>query len=353
MSELPSGTITVLHTDVQDSTPLAMRVGERYADVLATHRALLRAAFAAHEGYEVDTQGDLFFVVFPRATRAITAAVTIQRALAAETWPQGGAVRVRIGIHTGEPIRTAEGYTGLDIRGARIKDAGHGGQVLLSKSTAVLIEHTLIDGLRLRDLGEYRLKGLPHPERIFQLLIPNLPADFPPLWSLDTRGRDRSGVELGRLLTTLLSCDMVGASARIVALGDRRWLDLQREYIALVRDKLARHGGEAINIVGDEILAKFDGAGAAIRCGLAIRDVVLALKVAVKIGIHAGEVEATDVSGITVVTCVRIRAIAQPGEVLVSSTVKELVTGSGITFTDRGTHAIKELPGEWRLFAPA
>ena len=89
----------------------------------------------------------------------------------------------------------------------------------------------------------------------------------------------------------------------------------------------------AINIVGDEILAKFDGAGAAIRCGFAIRDAVLALKVAVKIGIHAGEVEATEVSGITAVTCVRIRAIAQPGEVLVSGTVKEL-------------------PAEWRLFAP-
>jgi len=353
MSELPSGTITVLHTDVQDSTPLAMRLGERYADVLATHRALLRAAFAAHEGYEVDTQGDSFFVVFPRATRATTAAVTIQRALTAETWPKGGAVRVRIGMHTGEPIRTAEGYTGLDvIRGARIKDAGHGGQVLLSKSTAALIEHTLTDGLGLRDLGEYRLKGLPQPERIFQLLIPNLSSDFPPLWSLNTRGRDRAGLEPGRVLTTLLSCDMVGASARIVALGDRRWLDLQREYIALVRDKLARHGGEAMNIVGDEILAKFDGAASAIRCGFAIRDAVLALKVAVKIGIHAGEVEVTEVSGITAVTCVRIRAISQPGEVLVSSTVKELVTGSGITFTDRGTHAIRGLPGEWRLFAP-
>ena len=353
MPEMPSGTITVLHTDVQDSTPMTMRLGERYAEVLATHRALLRAAFSAHEGYEVDTQGDSFFVVFPRATRAIAAAVTIQRALTAETWPQGGAVRVRVGMHTGEPIRTAEGYTGLDvIRGARIKDAGHGGQVLLSKSTAVLTEHTLIDGLSLRDLGEYRLKGLPQPERIFQLLIPDLPADFPPLWSLDTRGSDRSGLELGRVLTTLLSCDMVGAGARIVALGDRRWLDLQREYIALVRDELARHGGEAMNIVGDELLAKFDGAGAAIRCGFAIRDAVLGLKVAVKIGIHAGEVEAAGGSGITAVTCVRIRAIAQPGEVLVSSTVKELVTGSGITFTDRGTHAIKELPGEWRLFAP-
>jgi class 3 adenylate cyclase len=354
MPELPNGTITLLHTDVQDSTPMTMRLGERYAEILATHRALLRATFAAHEGYEVDTQGDSFFVVFPRATRAITAAVTMQRVLAAEPWPQGGAVQVRIGMHTGEPIRTAEGYTGLDvIRGARIKDAGHGGQVLLSKSTAALTEHTLIDGLRLRDLGEYRLKGLPQPERIFQLLIPNLRADFPPLWSLHTHGSDHRSGELGRVLTTLLSCDMVGATARIVALGDRRWLDLQREYIALVRDKLARHGGEAMNIVGDEILAKFDGAGPAIRCGLAIRDAALGLKVAVKVGIHAGEVEAAEVSGITAVTCVRIRAIAQPGEVLVSSTVKELVTGSGITFTDRGTHTIKELPGEWRLFGPA
>ena len=92
---------------------------------------------------------------------------------------------------------------------------------------------------------------------------------------------------------------------------------------------------------------------AAIRCGFSIRDAVLGLKVAVKIGIHAGEVDAAEVSGITAVTCIRIRAIAQPGEVLVSNTVKELVTGSDITFTDRGAHTIKELPGEWRLFAPA
>src|SRR5713101_7051096 len=247
MPELPGGTLTVLHTDVEDSTPLTVHLGDRYPEVLATHCALLRAAFAVHEGHEVDTQGDSFFVVFPRATQAVAAAVAIQRALAAEAWPEGGAVRVRIGMHTGEPIRAAEGYTGLDvIRGARIKDAGHGRQVLLSKSTAALTEHTLIDGLSLRDLGEYRLKGLPQPERIFQLLVPNLPADFPPLWSLDTRRSHRSGLELGRVLTTLLSCDMVGAGARIVALGDRRWLDLQREYIALVRDKLARHGGEAM-----------------------------------------------------------------------------------------------------------
>src|SRR5713226_6110547 len=129
MSELLGGTLTVLHTEIEGSTLLTVHLGDRYPEVLATHRALLRAAFAAHEGCEVDTQGDSFFVVFSLATQAVAAAVAIQRALAAEAWPEGGAVRVRIGMHTGEPIRPAQGYTGLDvIRGARIKEAGHGGR---------------------------------------------------------------------------------------------------------------------------------------------------------------------------------------------------------------------------------
>jgi class 3 adenylate cyclase len=353
MPELPGGTLTVLHTEIEASTSLTVHLGDRYPEVLATHRALLRAAFAAHEGHEVDTQGDSFFVVFPRATQAVAAAVAIQRALAAEAWPEGGAVRVRIGLHTGEPIRTAEGYTGLDvIRGARIRDAGHGGQVLLSKSTAALIEDALIDGLSLRDLGAHRLKGLPRPERIFQLIILGLPADFPPLQSLDTRGHPRPGLAPGRVLTTVLFVDIDNSSALIVALGDRRWLALRAQYTALVRRELARHGGEEMEMVGDQILAVFDGAAAAIRCGCAIRDGVQGLGVTVKVGIHAGEVEYDDISGITVLTGARITGAGQPGEVLVSHTVTELVAGSGITFTDRGTHIFKGLPGEWRLLTP-
>jgi class 3 adenylate cyclase len=323
--------------------------------VLATHRTLLRTVFATHGGREVDTQGDSFFVVFSRATQAVAAAVVIQRALAAEAWPEGGAVRVRIGMHTGEPILTAEGYTGLDvIRGARIKEAGHGGQVLLSKATAALIEDALIGGLSLRDLGAHRLKGLPRPERIFQLIIPDPPADFSPLRSLDTSGRARSGLAPGRVLTTVLFVDMVGATERLVALGDRRWLELQAQYSALVRQELARHGGQEMNMVGDQILAVFDGAAAAIRCGCAIRDAVPRLGIAVSVGIHAGEVEYDDrtMSGITVFTGVRITGVAQAGEALVSNTVKDLVAGSGITFTDRGTHILRGLPGEWRLFSP-
>jgi class 3 adenylate cyclase len=355
MSELPGGTLTMLHTDVENSTPLTLHLGDHYPEVLATHRALLRTAFATHEGREVDTQGDSFFVVFPRATQAVAAAVAIQRALAAEAWPEGGVVRVRIGLHSGEPIRTAEGYTGLDvIRGARIKEAGHGGQVLLSKSTAALIEDALIDGLRLLDLGTYRLKSLPRPERIFQLLIPDLPADFPPLRSLDARGRTHPGLAQGRVLTTVLFVDWAGATERLVALGDRRWLELRAQYSTLVRQELARHGGEEVNLVGDQFLAVFEGAAAAIRCGCAIRDAVQELGITVRIGIHAGEVEYDDrgISGITVFTGARIVGIAQPGEVLVSSTAKELVAGSGITFTDRGPHVLRGFPGEWQLFTP-
>ena len=351
MSELPGGTLTVLHTEIEGSTLLTVHLGDRYPEVLATHCALVRAAFAAHEGHEVDTQGDSFFAVFPRATQAVAAAVAIQRALAAEAWPEGEAVRVRIGLHTGEPIRTAAGYTGMDIiRGARIRDAGHGGQVLLSKSTAALVEDVLLDGLSLRDLGAYRLKNLPRPERIFQLIIPDLSADFPPLQSLDTPRRAP-----GRVLTTVLCADIADATARLVALGDRRWLEVQAQYRALVRQELARHGGEEMNMVGDGLLAVFDGAAAAIRCGCAIRDAVQGLRMAVKVGIHAGEVEYDDdgtVSGITVFTGFRLTQIAQPGEILVSNTVKELVSGSGIAFTDRGTHILRGLPGEWRLFTP-
>ena len=355
MPELPSGTLTVLHTDVENSSLLTVHLGGHYPEVLATHCALLRAAFVAHEGCEVDTQGDSFFVVFPRATQAVAAAVAIQHDLAAAAWPEGGAVRVRIGMHTGEPIRTAAGYTGLDvIRAARIKEAGHGGQVLLSKTTAALVEAALIDDLRLRDLGAHRFKGLPCPERIFQLIMADLPADFPPLRSLDTRGRTRPDLALGRVLTTVLFVSIVDGTARLVALGDRHWLALQAQYRALVRQELARHGAEEIDTVGDQMLAVFEGAAAAIRCGCTIRDAVQELGIMVRVGIHSGEVEQDDrtIGGITLHTGSRIKGVAQPGEVLVSHTVKELAAGSGIAFTDRGTQVLKGLPGEWMLFRP-
>jgi class 3 adenylate cyclase len=355
MPELPDGTLTVLHTDIENSTSLTRHLREQYPAVLTTHRTLLRAAFTAYEGWEVDTQGDSFFVVFLRATQAVAAAVQIQRALATESWPPCGTVRVRIGIHTGEPIRTTEGYAGLDvIRAARIKEAGHGGQVLLSVSTTAIVQDALLDELGLRDLGVHRLKSLPRPERIFQLIIPGLPADFPPLQTLDSRAGPQSGSEGERVLTTVLFTDIVGSTERLVALGDRHWREILVQHRVLVRRELAHYGGHEVEIVGDSFFATFDSPASAVRCACAIREAVKALGIEMRIGVHAGEVEheGEDLIGITLHIGSRVAGMADPGEVLVSSTVRDLVAGSGITFTDRGTHILRGIPGEWWLFTP-
>jgi predicted ATPase/class 3 adenylate cyclase/Tfp pilus assembly protein PilF len=167
--ELPTGTVTFLFTDIEGSTRLLRELGDGYAEVLAEHRRVLRDAWRRHEGAEVDTQGDAFFVGFARASDAVAAAADAQVALA------GGPVRVRMGLHTGEPLRADEGYVGFDVhRAARIAAAGHGGQVLLSQATADLA------GVDVRDLGLHRLKDLSAPERLFQLGT----EDFPPLKTL-------------------------------------------------------------------------------------------------------------------------------------------------------------------------
>jgi predicted ATPase/class 3 adenylate cyclase/DNA-binding CsgD family transcriptional regulator len=186
--DLPAGTLTLLFTDIEGSTRLQHALGDdRYAAVLGTHRSLLRAAFRAHGGVEVDTQGDALFYVFPRASQAAVAAVDAQRALAAHAWPEGGEVRVRMGLHTGEPVRTAEGYAGLDVhRAARICAAGHGGQVLLSEATAAQVRQALPASVLLRDLGTHRLKDLAQAEHLAQLDLLGLRVDFPPVRSLDT-----------------------------------------------------------------------------------------------------------------------------------------------------------------------
>jgi predicted ATPase/class 3 adenylate cyclase len=187
MHHLPMGTVTLLFTDMEGSTRLVQQLGERYTDLLEEYRQLLRAAFQRWNGQEVDTQGDAFFVAFARATEAVSGAVAAQRALASHFWPEGVVVRVRMGLHTGEPTLSSEGYTGLDVHlAARIMSAGHGGQVLLSQTTRDLVEHDLPTGVSLQDLGAHSLKDLQQKSHLYQLVIADLPADFPPLKTLDT-----------------------------------------------------------------------------------------------------------------------------------------------------------------------
>jgi predicted ATPase len=203
VTALPQGTVTFLFTDVEGSTRLLHELGDGYAEVLAEHRRVLRQAFVRHGGIEVDTQGDAFFVAFSRASDALAAAVAGRDALAA------GPLSVRMGVHTGEPVVTDEGYVGIDVhRAARIAAAGHGGQILVSQSTRDLAGS---DGLR--DLGEHRLKDMSAPERIYQLGD----GDFPPLKSLNNSnlplradplvGRKKELVDVLRLLRD--SCRLV------------------------------------------------------------------------------------------------------------------------------------------------
>ena len=149
---------------------------------LTEHHEILRAAIQKWNGHEVDTQGDAFFVTFTRALDAVQCAAEAQRALAAHPWPQGEHLRVRMGLHTGEPLIASTGYVGMDVhRAARIGDAGHGGQILLSHTTREFVLHDLPDGLTIRDLGEHRLKDMKYPASMYQLVMDGLPADFAPI----------------------------------------------------------------------------------------------------------------------------------------------------------------------------
>ena len=183
---LPAGTVTFLFSDIERSTRLMRQLGDAWAQAHATHRRLLREAVRRTGGREVDTQGDAFFAVFARARAALEAAATAQRALHEHDWPGATELRVRMGMHTGEPTIGEEGYLGLDVvRGARICSAAHGGQVLVSETTRALVRGDEPEGIGLRDLGEHHLKDLEHPERLYQLAAAGLPSEFAPPRSLD------------------------------------------------------------------------------------------------------------------------------------------------------------------------
>jgi predicted ATPase/class 3 adenylate cyclase len=188
MAELPTGTVTFLFTDIEGSTALLHELGDRSLSVLDAHGAILRRAIAEGGGIEVSTAGDSFFASFPSAAGALAAAVAAQRGLFAHPWPPGHDVRVRIGMHTGEAVVRGDNYVGMDVnRAARISAAAHGGQIVLSDATRALVEHSLPDGVTLRALGSHRLKDIVHPEALHDVVIEALPADFPPLRTLDAR----------------------------------------------------------------------------------------------------------------------------------------------------------------------
>ena len=206
-SDLPTGTVTFLRTDVQGSMALARALGARWDDLNRRHLELIGRAVAAHGGVTIRTEGDALFAAFPEAIAAVEAAAEAQRAVATEAWPDDVTIRVRIGLHTGEAHRSGDDYGGFDVnRAARVAAVGHGGQVVLSETTATLVADALPQGTSLRDLGRHVLKDVPRAERLSQLDIAGLPNDFPPLRS--------SAERLGNLPDRLTSLTCSTTSCR-------------------------------------------------------------------------------------------------------------------------------------------
>jgi predicted ATPase/class 3 adenylate cyclase len=221
LRHLPTGTVTLLFTDIERSTQLLHQLDERYARVLNEYRQIMLSTLHQFRGHEVNIQRDAFFAVFARATDAVSSAIAAQRALASHSWPEGVTVRVRMGLHTGEPQLTVEDYIGLDVHHAAwIMAAGHGGQVLLSQTTRELVERDLPAEVYIRDLGVHRLKDLGRPERLFQLIISGVASDFPPLNTLDSHSNN----------LPIQPTPLIGQEQEVIAVGQL----LQREEVHLV-----------------------------------------------------------------------------------------------------------------------
>ena len=196
MPELPRGTVTFAFTDIEGSTALLKLLGDGYAELLSTHRRLVRAAFEAHGGVEIDTQGDASFYAFVRARDAVAAAAEVQRAHVAQAWPNRLEVRIRVGLHTGEPTLVEEGYLGLDVvRAARLCGVCRGRQVLLSETTRSLVGSTLPPGVVAFPLGERHLKDIDEPEQVFELEIEGVERPLAPdAGTLPTAARASGGL---------------------------------------------------------------------------------------------------------------------------------------------------------------
>ena len=249
MPELPGGTVTFVFTDIEDSTELLKRLGDDYREVLTAHRRIVRDTFTACDGIEIDTQGDAFFFVFPRARDAVAAAVDAQRAHASESWPGEVEVRVRIGLHTGEPTVHEQGYVGLDVvRAARICTVGRGGQILLSETTRALLGSGLPAGVSVFPLGQRHLRGIDEPERVFEIAIDGLDVEPTEVAEPPASASVPSEPELERDI-----------ARRFDDLGARLAAGIQER---VLRSLEGRAGEAASGSAVDDIAARMEGLGA-------------------------------------------------------------------------------------------
>lgn len=337
---LPRGTVTFLFSDIEGSSELVRRVGDGvFAAIRGDHRRLLRDAFAAHGGHEIDTAGDGFFVAFDSARSAVQAAMRAQLSLAAFAWPPDTEVRVRMGLHTAEPHLGTDGYVGIGVhRAARICDAARGGQILISNATAGIVEDAELQGVELVDLGVHRLKGLPREQRLFQVTGEGLRADFDRPRTAEPAARPGAG--------TFVWADLVGHRHLIRSLGDEASALVIADYVGIVSTAVEANSGIVTEVIADHVTAVFANASDGVRAAAAIREAVADLgwpldsEVAVSIVVHSGRWSGDPqkmAAGTAFYRLFQLAQTVEPGQVLISNTTAALVEG------DRSVPALHDL----------
>jgi class 3 adenylate cyclase len=360
--DLPTGTVTFVFTDVECSTRHLKRLRERYRDLLTDHRRIVLRAVAEHGGREIDSQAESFFAAFPRAKDAVAATIDIQLCHGRHDWPGGEAVRVRIGVQTAEPDVFEERYIGLGVhRAARLSAVGHGGQVLLSRSTAGLIDEEELPGISVRDLGDHRLKDLERPERIYQLVAAGLDEEFPPLRSVSEVARATEVAARPSGTVTFLATDIVGSTALLRRFG-REWAaDFLDLYESVMRQHFAEAGGHEIELVGDSFLVVFHRPKDAIEAATAALRAIPSVEwpeneePPVRMGIHTGEAarRRSRYVGLALIRALRICEAASAGQVLVSPATESLLEACDLgelSFRDVGEHRVKDFERPIHLF---
>jgi class 3 adenylate cyclase len=337
---LPRGTVTFLFSDIEGSTELSRRHGAAFGDLRAEHRRVLREAFEAHRGYEIDAEGDAFFVDFERATDAVAAAVAAQRALNVVD-----GVRVRIGLHTTEPHLHSDGYVGVGVsRAARICAAAHGGQVVLSEATAGIVQDGQLLGVRLRDLGDHALKDISLPQRLFQIEADGLPSEFPPLGTMPVTGR----------IATLVAIDLAGWRRVMNELGDDGAAAAAAEYHRVVGEVARVNDGFEVERAADWSLCVFSSpkgallAVDAIRVALRDSDWIQSTeKPEVAAAVHTGRVTSVAAGelGSPAFRVTRLCNTAEPGQILVSHSTHALLEGELLGELGLRDLGARELPG--------
>ncbi len=354
-SALPRGTVTFLFTDIEGSTELVRRLRDRYGEMRTDHVRMLREVFSAHGGTIIDTQGDACFVAFDRAQDAVAAAIAAQQKLAGAELAEGMLIRVRMGLHTAEPYLDEGGYVGIGVhRAARICAAAHGGQILVSNATAGIVEDQEVADLEFRDLGEYRLKDIARPQRLFSVVASGLESTFgPPQAAEADNRRDKYG-----RVGTLLATDIVGWSRIIRAVGDDAAATVARDYRQIVRDRVADHGGATLEAFGDGVLAVFDRARDAVTCAAEVLADLRSLdwgaevQPEVRAAVHTGRLVAENHGGLAVWHCLQLCDSAEPWQVLVSHSTEALLEGElpGLDLRDLGERKLSQSDSSRRVF---